>query len=512
MNKTKVSKKIFHFGNVVIRLFFFSLMTISFFAVLSSANWLPDAHTTTWLTYLMFVVLLTLLLSWLAFPKFQSFLKNIFIKHKWGTSTFCLIIALIWQIQFVYFVHPSIGFDVSAVHNALINPNSPNLRGYFSVNYNNLPILLTLHEVANIVHSTSWFTMAIFSTIVTDLSAIIIILTIAIINFQKLPNIMYILACLLSLFPICMIPYTDVWCLLPISFSILGWSIAYKKSFPLIIRFLGIILTGVSLACGTWIKPSVAVWGIAVLLSSLLYLLKNKKIILTSLFSITIIISFALTYQPLKKIVNTQHYIIVNQKRQIPMIHFINVGLTHDGAYDPKAALAMDMLPTKKQKVTYSKKMIKKRLQQRGILGYLAFLVRKQGLNTADGTFGWLHEGHFIISRQSKVGWKGFLSEFIYPNGKYVIEFKFITQILWTIIISLLLFGFQKGGYTIQTLRLALVGGFMFLLLFEGGRSRYLVQFIPIILILATLSTDVALVNYKRILAAIIPRKEEKHA
>ena len=195
---------------------------------------------------------MSLLLSWLAFPKFQSFLKNIFIKHKWGTSTFCLIIALIWQIQFVYFVHPSIGFDVSAVHNALINPNSPNLRGYFSVNYNNLPILLTLHEVANIVHSTSWFTMAIFSTIVTDLSAIIIILTIAIINFQKLPNIMYILACLLSLFPICMIPYTDVWCLLPISFSILGWSIAYKKSFPLIIRFLGIILTGVSLACGTW--------------------------------------------------------------------------------------------------------------------------------------------------------------------------------------------------------------------------------------------------------------------
>ena len=51
------------------------------------------------------------------------------------------------------------------------------------------------------------------------------------------------------------------------------------------------------------------------------------------------------------------------------MIHFINVGLTHDGAYDPKAALKMDELPTKKQKVVYSKKMIIKRLKKTRSIG-----------------------------------------------------------------------------------------------------------------------------------------------
>lgn len=183
MNISKISPKIFHFGNGVIRAFFFGLIIISFFAVLSSTNWLPDAKTTTGLTYIMFALLLILVLSWFSFPKFQMFLKTIFIKHKWITSIICLVLALIWQIQFVYFVHPAIGFDVSAVHNTIINPNLPELRGYFSVNYNNLSILLTLRQVANIFHSTSWLTMALCSTLVTDLSVLVIIATIAIINF-----------------------------------------------------------------------------------------------------------------------------------------------------------------------------------------------------------------------------------------------------------------------------------------------------------------------------------------
>lgn len=250
MNISKISPKIFHFGNGVIRAFFFGLIIISFFAVLSSTNWLPDAKTTTGLTYIMFALLLILVLSWFSFPKFQIFLKIIFIKHKWITSIICLVLALIWQIQFAYFVHPAIGFDVSAVHNTIINPNLPELRGYFSVNYNNLSILLTLRQVANIFHSTSWLTMALCSTLVTDLSVLVIIATIAIINFQKVPNIIYIIASLLSIFPICMVPYTDVWCLLPISLSIFGWSIATQKSYLVVIRFLGAILSGISLACG----------------------------------------------------------------------------------------------------------------------------------------------------------------------------------------------------------------------------------------------------------------------
>ncbi|MCT7719875.1 MAG: hypothetical protein N5847_01815, partial [Lactobacillus crispatus] len=68
-------------------------------------------------------------------------------------------------------------------------------------------------------------------------------------------------------------------------------------------------------------------------------------------------------------------------------------------------------------------------------------------------------------------------------------------------------FSFQKGGFIIQTLRMALVGGFIFLLLFEGGRSRYLVQFLPIILILTALSADTAKYNLDKILTAILPKR-----
>lgn len=44
--------------------------------------------------------------------------------------------------------------------------------------------------------------------------------------------------------------------------------------------------------------------------------------------------------------------------------------------------------------------MLFKRLKQLGIFGYIKFIIKKQGNNTADGTFGWLKEGHFFRENQ----------------------------------------------------------------------------------------------------------------
>jgi hypothetical protein len=147
-------------------------------------------------------------------------------------------------------------------------------------------------------------------------------------------------------------------------------------------------------------------------------------------------------------------------------------------------------------------------MRQRGFWGYLAFLVKKQGLNTADGTFGWLHEGHFIVSKPPTKGWPGLLANFIYPKGKYVIEFRIVAQIFWTWALFILAFSWQKGGLVYQTLRLAIVGVFLFLLLFEGGRSRYLVQILPALLVLTALSTTVFASNFHRFKNALTPQKE----
>ncbi|WP_081780100.1 hypothetical protein [Ligilactobacillus apodemi] len=49
---------------------------------------------------------------------------------------------------------------------------------------------------------------------------------------------------------------------------------------------------------------------------------------------------------------------------------------------------------------------------------------------------------------------------------------------------------FKQTDPIVQMLKLTLIGGFLYLLLFEGGRSRYMIQFLPSLLILATLSAD----------------------
>jgi hypothetical protein len=167
-----------------------------------------------------------------------------------------------------------------------------------------------------------------------------------------------------------MVPYTDIWSMLPVAISILCWSFIVKGPNPLF-KVIGAWLGGASLAFAVWLKPSTAVWGIAVVLAGLFYILKTKKGLLTCAFCVLFAAGFAVCYLPLQETVAHQNLIQVNKKRAIPLIHFVNVGLTHDGAYDPKAALQMDVLPTKSQKIAYSKKQIKKKNAAAWLLGLL---------------------------------------------------------------------------------------------------------------------------------------------
>jgi len=48
-------------------------------------------------------------------------------------------------------------------------------------------------------------------------------------------------------------------------------------------------------------------------------------------------------------------------------------------------------------------------------------------------------------------------------------------------------------------LRLTIIGAFLFLLLFEGGRSRYLIQYLPAFLILGTLSFQYSLTRLRHL-------------
>jgi len=64
--------------------------------------------------------------------------------------------------------------------------------------------------------------------------------------------------------------------------------------------------------------------------------------------------------------------------------------------------------------------------------------------------------------------------------------YKFFPQIIWVVaLLFIFLASIGDSVETLQLLKYTIVGGFVFLLLFEGGRSRYLIQFLPYLFTLA---------------------------
>ena len=64
---------------------------------------------------------------------------------------------------------------------------------------------------------------------------------------------------------------------------------------------------------------------------------------------------------------------------------------------------------------------------------------------------------------------------------------KIINQLVWTLALVFMVVATIKANNSGLILKLTILGGFVFLLLFEGGRSRYLIQFLPYLITLSSL-------------------------
>ena len=295
----------------------------------------------------------------------------------------------------------------------------------------------------------------------------------------------------LLVFPSIIVPYTDTWVLPFVSASLFFYGMITKRGLNPKLKLLGSLGLGVAAGLGYFVKPSALIPLIAIFIIELISFFSKKWQTKGRFgFLLLALVVAGMTYGVGHDQVKNQKYIGIDENRGIPMIHFMNIGLTKDGGYSPEDAQEMAKLPTKQARIDYSKEKIIERLKEKGFLGYLSFLFNKHRKNSADGTFAWLKEGSFIQAGETPTG-KGYtrwLQEGYYLYGERIADFRFFAQIWWVICLLMIVFGWKRQGKYEQMLRLSLIGGFIFLLLFEGGRSRYLIQFLPVFLILAGLS------------------------
>ncbi|ATO55039.1 hypothetical protein ATO00_09950 [Loigolactobacillus coryniformis subsp. coryniformis] len=78
-----------------------------------------------------------------------------------------------------------------------------------------------------------------------------------------------------------------------------------------------------------------------------------------------------------------------------------------------------------------------------------------------------------------------FMRSFFYNFGSRLSIHRAIDQVLWILILLGVMLSFLERTFLFRVLRMTFFGLLIFLLFFEGGRSRYMIQFLPVIYILA---------------------------
>ena len=427
--------------------------------------------------------------------------KNFFNKYAFSIAVILFCLAIIWQFVISISSSTPIGFDVDRIFGTAKNPEAAG--DYFSNYPNNLALLLVFRKI-ELMGLLTWKGLALITAVLVSLSAILNLVTVYFIDKKKITALMYIESFWLIFYPMVIVPYSDSWVLPLVSLYLLGYfgARSVKNYF---FKILLAIVMGCNVVLAYYIKPSSIIPIIAIAIIYFLNLLKNKfrispvKLITVLMFFGTLFCTSTLV----KNVQNNQEFIQVDNRKAFPPLHFIAMGLSENGGFYVDDVLDMQSAKNVNERKKISLEKIKNRFVERGVLGYIKFIYRKHTLNTADGSFGWLKEGNFIVANAKNSGISGMIQNFIYPDGKHLGDFFLLAQLWWCMWLSLLAFGYKEKSKSANILRLAVIGGMAFLLIFEGGRSRYLIQFIPVLLILATLLSSSSIITIKRIIKSL---------
>ena len=219
-------------------------------------------------------------------------------------------------------------------------------------------------------------------------------------------------------------------------------------------------------------------------------------------------LSFSAGYLPL-------HYSLAHQT-EVPIIQgqglakgpllFINLGLTNIGhdQEDMKEGLLQYVEPDKRADYNngmFAKenviKEIKRRLKEYTPLTFLQHLYYKHSLTVAEGNLGWLYRSvenektpyiSPLYEFTKDNAFAQFIRDFFLNSDKNSFRFySLLKQAVWIVMALGLVFALWKyrPNDSLNFLSLAVFGGLLFLQIFEGGKTRYLIQFLPQILILS---------------------------
>lgn len=442
------------------------------------------------LTLTIFFVLFGIVMSFFQklFPRFINFTrarrKPIFIILAIGT--------LCWQALLVIGLSGNTAWDPSivttlAAHRS-INTWYPD---YFSYNPNNFFLLFLERIINNILHligitsySSFILTLAVISYLLIDLSILILFFALKKLFNHRVAMISGILTwILIGVSPIGVIPYSDIPSFLISSLFLLVYSYKEVKG--------NIIILGLLSGIAFLVKPSLVIFDIALVMGRLFSISKIAKAIKAILI---FIMAFLIIYVPFNLYQSHNSITKIDSSKAMPANHFIAMGMTGSGGFNNKDVLINQKIKDPQKRKKYNNQLIKQRLDKFGVAGYTKFLVLKQISNTNDAGFGWGMEADlgYLMPFSEKTRLQSITRKIYLRKNTSFVDinwngYKIINQIIWSITLIAMTYAVVKFKDNYLILKLTILGGLVFLLLFEGGRSRYLIQFLPYMFTLASL-------------------------
>ncbi|WP_423364016.1 hypothetical protein [Mycoplasma sp. P36-A1] len=451
--------------------------------------------------FLFFLIIFLLIISILLLNnKSRVFLvkgydrcSKYFINNLSKISIGLFIVAIIIQIVIIFLTTIPIGWDVAQIFKGVKNVmagDNTRISSYLSRYDNNsmyFYIMYALSSIGNLFIKTAgntWIYWQLLNILILDVGIILLFLaTKKLFDLKYAYSVAYLLAISMMFSPHLLIPYTDIMalsltCLMLYLYSIIHSSIKYR-------RYFITILLGIVVSITFLLKPSAIIVVIAFFVVSIIKAgyINIKKLSLVLIFFLSVLV----TYQSYAVFKEKQNIIVYNVDDKFPETHWIMMGLTKSGGYNSSDVKKTGSIKGLKAKKEFNIKIIKERLSNYGLLNYTKFLFKKFANNVADGDFAYGFDGR-QQKQKKKANFKlqSVLRSFYYPNGQHIKDSKFIMHLSWLFtIVGLILAYTKKDNYYILVLKVSILGCLLFLLIFEGGRSRYIIQFLPLIYLVA---------------------------
>lgn len=503
----KVLKKIVKVSNSFINVFLVGLTLISVLGAMAliSPNFISLSANN---VHLILIVVLLGGLFWLFRRKFSAIfakLANFLSKNLQWLSLIMGVIVVGCQIYFVYSLSGMNMWDPSGLINRAVG--TPNMafpaKAYLSTYPNNFLLFLFEKSVWVIFGRPEIATLSLILSLnnifIVDFSIVLLSLSLRkLFNCRVVFCYLFLSLIFMGFSPWISVPYSDVWgfCLSSVSialiirlyFSSVKWKkIAYS------------VLTGVTIFGSYYMKPSLIILYMGAGIVLVVSLAARKKV--TSLLSLSIIaISFVALSVGFSAYKNNNSIIDIDNKQTFSLFHFAAMGIARNGGYYAPDVEVDRSIKNPEQRKERDIKVVKQRMMAFKTFGnYFKFLVKKQTYNTADGAFTWGYSGNmaYYHPKNNAIQIMFTPKRILSKNTMYTL----LIQILWSGVLLFILCTAPNQRLLVQILKYSVVGFFCFLLIFEGGRSRYLIQAFPVLILLSSVGFDnfINMVRSKRV-------------